>query len=186
MEDGEIIELYWERQERAIEASHTKYGAYCYSVASHILSSHEDCEECVNDTWLRAWSAMPPQRPTHLRLFFAKITRNLSFDRFKHEHAAKRYGGTLDSVFEELEECTAGTGNVEDALQQKELAAHINAFLHTLPERECSIFLWRYFYVRETAEIADRYQLKESHVLVILSRTRAKLRRYLEKEGYVL
>lgn len=186
MQDEQIIDLYWQRDERAIAESEVKYGSYCHGIAYHILANHEDAGECVNDTWFRAWNAMPPNRPGILRLFLAKITRNLSIDKWKAKSAKKRGGSQMEVALEELADCVADTADVEGIVARKELEKVINVFLHSLPERECNIFLRRYFYVEDAAEIAGRYALKESNVLMILSRTRKKLRQYLEKEGYVL
>lgn len=108
MEDGQIIELYWQRDPGAITASEQKYGAYCLSVARNILHDAQDCEECVNDTWFRAWNAMPPQRPVKLRMFLAKITRNLAFNRFRAQGIQKRGGEVIFLVLDELAECLAG------------------------------------------------------------------------------
>lgn len=105
MDDKQIIELYWQRNEDAIHETSLKYGSYCYSIAHNILSNNEDSEECVNDTWLKAWNSIPPQRPVHLKMFLAKITRNLSFDKYKAGKAAKRGNGEIAVVLDELSEC---------------------------------------------------------------------------------
>ncbi len=186
MEDSRIIELYWKREEHAILETSRRYGAYCFAVADHILSNVQDSEECVNDTWLRAWNSMPPQRPNQLRLFLAKITRNLSFDKFKARSAGKRGSGETAVALDELEECLPSSSSVEAEIAAKELEDCVNRFLHALPERECNVFLRRYFYVESAAEIAEAYGLKESNVWMILSRTRKKLRSFLEKEDYAI
>lgn len=186
MEDRQIIELYWQRDEAAIGETDAKYGVYCFSVAQNILTNREDAEECVSDTWLRAWNTMPPQRPSYLRLFLAAITRNLSFDRYRARSAAKRGGGEVESALEELEECVPGSADPAAEVEAQELAESVNRFLRGLPQRDCDIFLRRYFYVEPPAEIAERYQLKKSHVLVLLSRTRQKLKDHLTKEGYAV
>lgn len=186
MNDSQIIALYWQRNEAAIAETNQKYGAYCYSIANNILSNKEDSDECVNDTWLRAWNVIPPQKPNAFRLFLAKITRNLSFDKFKAKHADKRGGGELALVLDELESCISDSSDTEAEFSLKELTESINSFLHTLSERECNIFLRRYFYAESVAEISIRYSLKDSNVQVILSRTRKKLREHLEKEGYII
>lgn len=186
MNDSQIVELYWQRKESAIQETNVKYGAYCYSIANNILSCREDADECVNDTWLRAWKTMPPQKPGRLRLFLAKITRNLSFDKFKARNAEKRGNGEFPLVLDELESCIADIKDTEAEFSAKELGKSINRFLQTLSERECSIFLRRYFYAESVAEISIRYGLKDSNVQVILSRTRKKLREHLEKEGYII
>lgn len=186
MEDGKILDLYFDRDERALTETQTKYGSYCFTVANGILGCAEDAEEVVSDTWLRAWDSIPPKRPTFLRLFLGKIARNLAFTRWRSGHAEKRGGGETELVLEELSECIPGREAVDDALNAKELAKTIRSFLDTLPEREQDIFLRRYFYAEETPAIAVRYGMKEANVLRILSRTRKKLKDYLTKEGYDL
>lgn len=185
MEDRQIIELYWQKNADAIAETARKYGAYCFAIADNILHSAEDSEECVNDTWLRAWKAMPPQRPAALRIFLARITRNLSFDRFYARRAEKRGGGELPLVFEELAECLPGGTDAETACEGKELEECVRRFVRALPERDGNVFVRRYFFTEPAAVIAKRYGLSENHVLVILSRTRKKLKRELMKEGYL-
>lgn len=183
MEDSQIVDLYWAREERAIGETERKYGSYCRSIARSILKNPEDEEECISDTWLRAWNAMPDARPSILSSFLGRITRNLSFDRYKAAHTDKRGGGNLPAALDELAECVAAPGGVELELEGRELSRAIDAFLRTLPERECSIFLRRYWFVDGVQEIALRFGMKENSVKSILFRTREKLRKYLEKEG---
>jgi len=183
--DEQIIELYWQRNENAIQATNSQYGAYCYAISNNILHNHESSEECVNDTWLRAWNAIPPQRPDRLKIFLAKIARNLSFDRYKSLTAEKRGRGETVAVLDELEECVVASTDVEAEIQAKELAQLINDFLNVLCDKERNIFLRRYFYVDSTADIAKLYGLKESNVLMTLSRTRQRLKIYLMQEGYL-
>lgn len=183
MEDRQIVDLYFERNELAIAETGKKYGGYCYNIAYRIVMSLPDAEECVNDTWLHAWNAMPPQRPKVLRQFLAKITRNLSLDRRRVNLAQKRGGGELELTLEELSECIGGNSDPADNLEMEELKKGISEFLHTLPERERSIFLRRYFYLEKTSAIARQYLIKEANVRLILSRTRQKLKDYLWKEG---
>ena len=187
MEDTAIIDLYWKRDEKAIEETDRKYGNYCYTVADNILGSREDSEECVSDTWLRAWNSMPPQRPGILRAFLAKITRNLAFDRYRARSAKKRGSGAMEAVLDELAECAdpSGSWNAEAAYEARELGAAINRFAGELPERECSLFVRRYFFAEEIPDIARRYQMTENHVTVSLSRIRKKLRKYLTEGGYM-
>ena len=113
MEDSQIIELYWQKNTDAISETANKYGAYCFAIAQNILHNTEDSEECVNDTWLHAWNAIPPQRPEAFRMFLAKITRNLSFNRFHVQNAKKRGGGEITLVLEELAEYLDGGVNAE-------------------------------------------------------------------------
>lgn len=186
MQDAQIIDLYWSRDEQAIAESQRSYGAYCHSIAFHILYDQGDADECVNDTWLRAWNAMPPKRPGKLALFFGAITRNLSLDRWKGKHAMKRGNGQMQLALDELAECVPDRHSTEDAVETAELERLINEFLHTLSERDCSIFLRRYWYVEEYGDIAWRYGLNLNTVKTSLFRTRAKLRDFLKKEGVVL
>lgn len=183
MEDSAIIELYFERNENAISETDHKYGDYCCAIARNILSSRQDSEECVNDTWLRTWNTIPPQRPRVLRQFLAKITRNLSIDRYRAETAQKRGGGQTELALEELQECICVNGDPAGLMEMEVLKTAIGAFLKQLPDRERSIFLRRYFYVEDFAEIGQRYGLKDTNVRLILSRTRKKLAHHLQKEG---
>lgn len=183
MEDHQIVELYWQKNTDAISETANKYGAYCFTIAENILHNTEDSEECVNDTWLHAWNAIPPQKPNVLRMFLAKITRNLSFDRFNARNAEKRGGGEIALVLEELAECLDGGTNVEAAYESKELEQCVRRFIRALPERERNVFVRRYFFTEPVAAVAERYGLTENNVMVILSRTRKKLRRELTKEG---
>lgn len=185
MEDAQIVELYWRRDETAIRETEGKYGAYCRRVADSILHNAQDTEECVNDTWLRAWNAIPPQRPAALRMFLAKITRNLAFDRFRGQTAGKRGGGETELILEELGECLSTGETSETRLLLRELEGAVNQFVRGLPERECNVFVRRYFFAETAAAIAGRYGLTANHVTVILSRTRRKLKEHLKKEGYL-
>lgn len=184
MEDRQIVELYWQKNPDAISETAGKYGAYCFAIADNILHSAEDSEECVNDTWLHAWNAIPPQRPRVLRLFLARITRNLSFDRFSARTAEKRGGGEIALILDELGECLSGGTDAESVCEAKELRQCVRRFVEELPERDGNVLVRRYFFSEPVADIARRYGLTEDHVAVILSRTRRKLRAHLLKEGY--
>ncbi|MBQ8831005.1 MAG: sigma-70 family RNA polymerase sigma factor [Oscillospiraceae bacterium] len=184
MEDSKIIEMYMLRDAEAITESNNKYGDYCFAVAENILKNREDAEECVSDTWLRAWNSIPPKKPEKLQMFFAKITRNLAFTRYREKTAEKRGGGEIHLVLDELSQCIAGNADIESDYMGKELGSCIRDFVRTLPERECNIFLRRYFFTESVAEIAGKYGIRESNVMVILSRTRKKLKAHLIKEGY--
>lgn len=186
MEDKVILDLYFARDERAISETEEKYGGYCYSIANRILNSNEDSEETVSDTYWQAWNSIPPQRPNYLKLFLAKITRNLAFSRWRKLTADKRGGGETDLVLEELAGCIPGTEHIDDQLNAKELAKAIRLFLDTLPKREHDIFLQRYFFVDDAETIAERYGIRRTHVNLILSRTRVQLKTYLTQEGYYL
>ena len=186
MEDEEILDLYFARNEQAVAETDRKYGGYCYTLAKSILNDPQDAEETVSDTYLKAWNSIPPKRPNSFRMFLARITRNLSFSRWRKYTAEKRGGGELELVLEELEGCIAAPGSVEDRMNGQELAKAIRAFLDTLPVREQDIFLRRYFFVEESAVIARRYGMKPATVLRTLSRTREKLRNYLTQEGFAV
>ena len=183
MEDCDIIRLFWAREERALEETHRKYGAYCWTIAHNILKNREDSDECVNDTYLRAWNAMPPQRPAIRPAFLGKITRNLSIDRYKAKMASRRGGGQLTLALEELGDCLPGGESVEDAVTAAELSRVIDRFLRTLPDTDCCIFLRRYWYFDAMGDIARRYHMAEGSVKSSLFRTRRKLRDYLTQEG---
>lgn len=183
MQDKGIIALLFRRDEAAISQMQTKYGGYCYQVAFNILSNAEDSEECVADTWMNAWNAIPPQRPNHLRLFLAKVTRNLAFNRYRAGRAQKRGGGTIEVVLSELEQCIPAGGDAADEVELRELQRRITRFVEELPERERNIFLRRYFYTESVQGIAKRYHLTPNNVSVILNRTRTGLKTQLSQEG---
>ena len=185
MEDWEIIELYWRRSERAIACSEEKYGAYCRAVARQILRSLEDTEECVSDTWLAAWNAMPPHRPAVLRTFLGRLTRNLAVNRRIYDGAQKRGGGEVSLALDELREC-AGGDTAEEAFEAAELGRLIDRFLRGLSASECNLFLRRYWYLDSIDMLAARYGLRPGAVKTRLHRTREKLRTFLRKEGYAL
>ena len=172
--DTAILELYWARDEQAIAETQKSYGKYCYSIAYHILHDREDTEECLNDTWMRAWNAIPPKKPNRLELFLGTITRNLSFDRWKAKNAQKRGNGIMDTTLDELAECIPAAHNTEEAVEAAELERSINAFLHTLSEQECNVFLRRYWFVEEYAEIAGRYGMNLNTVKTSLFRNQKK------------
>lgn len=184
MLDEKIVELYWNRDENAISATAEKYGGYCSSIAGNILHSVEDCEECVNDTWLRTWYAIPPQRPRNLRMFLAKITRNLAFDRYKAQTADKR-SGEITVILDELAECITTGVTAEDHVIANALKDTVNRFVRKLPLREGNVFVRRYFFGETAEDIGNRYGLSAGNVMVILSRTRQKLRIHLKKEGFL-
>ncbi len=185
MEDKRIVELYFSRNERAIEETAAKYGKYCFSIAHNILSNREDAEECVNDTYMDAWNQIPPTRPKSLSLFLGKITRRISIDRWRRRNAQKRGGGEMDLVLDELYQCIPDHSNVEQEYAFKELTATINTFVGTLPATEQRVFLCRYWYLDSIRDIAKRFRFSESKVKSMLLRTREKLKKHLQKEGYL-
>lgn len=184
MEDNKIISLYFQRDEQAIAETNAKYGKYCYRIAQAILNSPQDSEECVNDTFLRAWNSIPPQRPRKLQLYLGKITRNLSVDRLRSDTAQKRGSGEAQLVLEELSQCISAGGDPADALELKQLQQAVGQFVHTLPSRERDLFLCRYFYAETYRSIARRFRIRETNARLILSRVRKKLHDYLTQEGF--
>lgn len=184
MEDMDIIELYFARDERAIRETSVKYDAACTGIAQGILGSPEDAEECVSETWYRAWNAIPPQRPRLLSAFLFRIVRNLSFSRWKEARAEKRGGGQLPLLLDELGEIVSGREDTEDAVSERELMGAINAFISALPEEKRYIFLRRYWYTDSAETIGRSLGHSENWVNVQLSRIRKKLRQELEERGY--
>lgn len=183
MEDNRIIDLYFARSESAIFQTAAKYGNYCYSIANNILSDREDSRECVNDTYLAAWNAMPPKRPNILSAFLGKITRNISLDRWKARSAQKRGGGAATLSLEELEECLTGGENPEAAVERRELLRSLNRFLEALPEEQRNLFVCRYWYLDSIEDISQRFDCSQSRVTSALFRLRKRLRKHLEQEG---
>lgn len=179
MEDRDIIEMYFARDERAIAETSDKYGGYCGSIAMNILSSREDTEECLNDTWLRAWNSIPPHRPNVLRVFLGKITRNLALDKYRARTAEKRAGGEFAVSLDELDECV---GTIDEG-ESAEIGESISRFLRTQSKETRSIFVCRYFYCDSIGDIARRFGISEAKVKTLLFRTRNKLKIHLEGEG---
>ncbi len=185
MDDSRIVDLYWARDERALAETEQKYGAYCLKVAMNILDSREDAEECVNDTYVRAWNAMPEERPTRLGAFLAKITRHLSLDRYRANHAAKREESQFLVSLDELNECIPDRGfpDGDTALEAAHIGACINTFLRRQRAEVRDVFICRYFYSESVDVIAHKFGMTESGVKSMLYRTREKLRKYLSSEG---
>ena len=185
MEDTQIIELYWARDEQALRETEAKFTSLCRSIASRFLPTAEDAEECVNETWLRAWNSIPPKRPQELAPFLAKITRNLALDRCRESTAEKRGGGELPLALEELGEIASGSG-IESELERKQLTEALNSFLYALPENDRTLFLKRYFSLTSLRELAAEWGTTERALSMRLHRLRGRLRTYLEKEGFSL
>ena len=182
MEDVKIVEMYWERSETAIEETQKKYGKYCYHIAYNILYSNEDSEECVNDTYLRAWNSMPPHRPQRLQTFLGKIVRNVALDRYDKKTAVKRMSG-IELAIEELAECVPDVTAEVERTDDDALRSIINSFLESLVQRDRMIFMRRYWYLSSIADIASDFGASEGNIKVILHRTRNKLKEHLVKEG---
>lgn len=183
MKDSEIIGLYFSRDENAILESEKKYGSLCRTIAGRILNSVQDAEECVSDTWFRAWNVIPPEHPQRLGAFFAKITRNLALDRWRTAHSLKKGSGCADLCLEELRDSIPGEADPVDRLLLRDL---LNRFLRELKPETREIFLLRYWYFCTNAEIARRTGKSLAAVKISLHRTREELRDYLKKEGVTL
>lgn len=182
MDDKQIVDLYWQRNETAIDETAAKYGPYCHSIAYNILNNDADAEESVNDTYLDAWNGMPPHRPSILSTFLGKITRRISIDRWRRRSAEKRGGGQITVVLDELEECIADEKSVEQEVEAKLLADVINFFVKALPDTEQRVFICRYWYMDSVESIAKEFGFSQSKVKSMLYRTREKLRARLIKE----
>ncbi|MBR3610594.1 MAG: sigma-70 family RNA polymerase sigma factor [Oscillospiraceae bacterium] len=186
MNDEEIIALYFERNEDAIDETAKKYGAYCRAVAENILHDSEDSDEILNSSWLFAWNSIPPNSPKNLRIYLAKITRSLSINRLQEKNAAKRGGKEIPAPFDELSECLPSGENIEENFIGNELSESINRFIEKLPEKERNIFIRRYFFCESLCEIGEKFKISQNGAAVILWRTRKKLKNHLKKEDWTL
>lgn len=186
MDDMQIIELFKERSETAISETAAKYGKYCYSIAYNILYNVEDSEECVNDTYLKAWESIPPHFPEKLLAFLGKITRNLALDRYRYYTRDKRFAGQAVLAIDEIGECVPACDDTEKAVTDKVLVDVLNDFLAGLPAEKRQMFMRRYWYFSTIKDIAKDYGVSESKVKMTLLRLRERLKAILEKEGIVL
>ena len=182
MDDTRIIELFFERSERAVSELSTKYGRIVLKIAENTLHNHEDAEECVNDTYLGVWEAIPPQRPNSLLAFVCRIARNISINRYKRGSSRKR-GGGYDVCFDELQECISSNETVESRYDAKELSRLIDEFLDTLDKKNRMLFVRRYYYMDPFSDIAAAAGMGEGAVRTRLSRLRGKLKEFLESRG---
>ena len=182
MEDREIVQLYWDRDERAISESDLKYGPLCRSVAMRVLAVPEDSEECVSDTWLRSWNAIPPKRPDPLGPFLAKITRNLALDRWRRDHAEKRYAGETALALEELGDAVSGE-SLEDEVQRREAARALNGFLRSLRSEDRNLLLRRYWGMETLESLAKAEGMSLAALHRRLGKLRGRLADHLRKEG---
>ena len=180
MDDGKIVDLYWARNEKAITESQRKYGRMLSSLSYSLLSSHEDAEECVNDTYLDAWNAMPEARPEFLGAFLSKITRRISIDRFRAKHRERR--GGMNEILSELDECIPSEDGVEREYESRLLRDEINDFLYSQPKEKRAMFVLRYFYSKSVSEIARQISVGESKVKTTLFRMRKELQERLEEK----
>ena len=185
MDDSAIVELYHQREERAITESDKKYGGLCRSIALRLLNLREDAEECVNDTWHAAWNTMPPERPQALGAFLGRITRNLSISRWRRDRAQKRYDG-MEVLLSELEDCVPAPGTVEEALDRRQLGQSISVWLDRLSEADRRVFIRRYWYGDPVKELASERGEGANALAQRLARLRKALRGFLESEGVEL
>ena len=183
MEDKEIVELFWNRSEKAIQETSKKYEKYCYAIAYGILRSHEDAKECVNDTYYQVWSSIPPQKPAKLSTFVGKITRNLALNKWEYHNAKKRGMGEVPLVLEELQDCVPSGNHVEGIVDRICFEDVLNDFLATLSKEKRMIFVRRYWYLSSIKEIAKDFGMSESKIKMMLMRLRNEFRMFLEKEG---
>lgn len=186
MEDEKIIELYFARNEEAITETMKKYNKYCFRIAYNILFNNEDSNECVNDTWMRTWQSVPPNKPNCLSAYLGRITRNLALNVYEKVHRAKRGGGQADMVYEELEEIIANANSPQEQVEWEFLTACINKYINRLPKLNRLVFVGRYWNFESIESIANHLGISQSKTKSILFRTRKGLREYLIKEGFVL
>lgn len=184
MEDKDIIRLYLNRNESAISETSEKYGSFCTAIAMNILNCFEDAEECVNDTYISTWNSIPPTIPEILSVFLGRITRNLSFNRYKYDRREKRGGGETAVILDELSELVSGRENTEDEVTKKELVGAIDDFLVSLSREKRNIFIRRYWFSDSISKISKVYSRSENSVSVMLNRIRRELREYLTERGY--
>lgn len=179
MDDKTIIELFWNRSEQAISETDKKYGRYILRIARNILENDEDASEVQNDTYLRVWDTVPPQRPDILRAYVGTISRNLSLDRYRAKYSQKR--GTPTVAIDELGECVPDGSDADEA-ESARIADALNRFVGELDTRERKIFVLRYWYMFSIEQIAREMSMKKNTVATILFRTRKELKEFLEKE----
>ena len=186
LNDSDVVELYWQRDESAISETQKKYNAYLSKIARNILGNTQDSEECVNDTYLRAWNSMPSHRPENLATYLGKIIRNLSLDTLRNSSRQKRQGEQCAVSLSELEDCIHGSSSPEHEIEVKLLTEKINEWLRTVSSQTAKVFIGRYYFMDSVKAIAAHYNMSESNVKVTLHRSRLGLKDYLEKEGFMI
>lgn len=182
MEDSQIMDLYWKRNEYAIVETDRKYGALCHNIAMNLLSVHEDAEECVNDTWNEAWNQLPPQRPENFKAWLCRIVRNISINLWRKNHAQKRYSG-INQIFEELEDCIPSPRSIEQEIEDAELGKCISTWLLTLSAEDRILFVQRYWSGRALNGLAEEYDIPTGRLAKKMYCLRLSLKSALEKEG---
>lgn len=182
MEDCEILDIFFQRNEDAIAAVESRYGAYCTALAGNILSNPEDVRECVNDTWLRAWNSIPPNRPDKLRLYLGRITRNLALDRWR---AKGSRGAEAELSLDELKHCIPSRSDPYKETAARELGIAIDAFLRHCSKTDRRLFVKRYYHLHSIEQVAKSEGITANSAAVRLYRVRKKLQDWLVKEGYL-
>lgn len=183
MDDSRIIDLFFDRDEKALEYTAEKYDSYCYAVARAILDNDEDAKECVNDTLLAAWESIPPNRPEKLSSYLGRITKNLSVSKLRNINAKKRGADMIRVCLDELSEVVPSTDDPVKLLENEELTTAIERGLKTLSKTNRRIFISRYYYLESIGEIAARFGMNQNQVKLRLLRSREKLKKHLRKEG---
>jgi len=186
MEDKEIISLYLDRNERAIEETAHKYGKSLKSIALRILADEDDGNECVNDTYLRVWNTVPPTIPTHFSAFLHRIARSISIDRYRARKTNKQKASEYTASLEELQECIAGKETPQECLELQLLTKSIETYLKGLKREQRQIFLCRYYFMDPIKKIAQYFAISEGKVKSTLFRIRCGLKEYLQQEGFFL
>ena len=181
MDDLEVIGLYWERNERAINETNIKYGRLLYKISLNILSNHEDSQECVNDTYINAWKSIPPEKPRSFTAYLGRIVRNLSIDYWNKNRAQKRYSGG-DILLSELEDCIPSVNTVWTEIESKTLSGIVSDWLNTLPKEDRIVFVRRYWYGDSIKDLASRVGTTPSKLASRMYRLRSDLKDVLDKE----
>ena len=182
MDDKQIIELYFERNEQAIKETDVKYGAFCHRIAMNILDIREDAEECVNDTYYFVWKQIPPTVPEVFKVYLGRITRNLSISRFRAMRAKKRYS-SMEIMLSELNDCVPSPSNVEQTIEAMQLSEYISQWLDSLPEEDCALFVRRYWFGDEVQELAKKCGITAAQMAQRMLRLRKSLKASLEQKG---
>lgn len=184
LEDEQIIDLYWDRNEKAISETDRKYGKYLYVIAYNIVHDRLDCEECLNDTYLGTWNSIPPHRPNVFQVFLSRIMRNIAIDKLRVNSAQKRIPSEMMVSLDELGDCIADDSSPDDELAVKQLSRTLSDYIRTLNDREQFIFVCRYYYADKISSIAHMLQIGEATVYRELAAIREGLKTHLEKEGF--
>lgn len=185
MNDLEIISLYVQRDEKALQETAAKYGRFCHTMALNILSVHEDAEECVNDTYLKAWNSIPPEEPDYLKGWLGKVVRNISLDLWRKNHRKKRYAG-MESLFDELDECIPDPVGVEDEVERRDLTVLLSKWLASLPKNDRILFMRRYWYGESLKNIAKTCHATPTDLANRMYQLRQKLKSELKSEEVVI